>query len=114
MLGLSSVFLALAFLILVYFDLPRQIFLFFLDTPDKYWIVVSGYHLHKMFWGFLSLLISLVLWRFGATKVILTVARVAFFIGVGLVAVDLWSHWYTQGTPYFALWDLYIHPSLTK
>jgi len=29
-----------------------------LNTPEKYWVIIAGYHFHKSFWGILILIIG--------------------------------------------------------
>ncbi len=67
-----------------------------LNTPEKQWIVVFGYHLHKSFWGTLAVVVGAV-WHFWP----------AILMEVGLIALSIAGHIYTHNKPYFKLWDKY-------
>lgn len=34
---------------------------FILNTPEKYWFIVKGYHIHKSFWGLVFLVTGFIL-----------------------------------------------------
>lgn len=71
----------------------RQVKEFLLNTPEQYWFVVFGYHVHKSFWGVL-LIVSGLFWTWR-----LCVA------GVALVSISVAGHVYTDNRPYFKLWE---------
>ena len=72
----------------------RNIKEYLLNTPEKHWIVIFGYHFHKSFWGTLLLIIGLLL-RYSPIII----------IGFILVFLDIAGHIYTKNKPYFKLWD---------
>jgi hypothetical protein len=66
------------------------------NTPEKYWVVIGGYHFHKSFWGTLLIGIGLFLqslWLAG--------------IGCILIFLSVAGHIYTNNKPYFKLWEKY-------
>jgi len=69
---------------------------YLLNTPEKYWVVIIGYHLHKSFFGMLLIIIGLLL-KF----------MPAIVIGLILILLSISGHIYTKNKPYFKLWDKY-------
>lgn len=76
---------------------------FMLNTPEKYWVVIFGHHLHKSFWGVLLFVLGLIAYRYDSVRLGI------FFlvIGILLVVLSITGHIYTQNKPYFKLWDKY-------
>lgn len=69
---------------------------YLLNTPEKYWVVIFGYHLHKSFWGTLLVIVGL-LFKFIS----------ALIVGGILIFLSISGHIYTNNKPYFKLWDKY-------
>jgi hypothetical protein len=83
-----------------------------LNTPEKYWIIAFGYHLHKSFFGVLFLLASFIVflfyWRkFPSKRYLMYVCLALFGVGALLVLLSIFGHIYTHNLPYFKLWDKY-------
>lgn len=70
-----------------------------LNTPEQYWTVIFGRHVHKSFWGLLLIALGLIVW-----------SKLGLFMGgTGsvLVSLSVAGHIYTDNKPYFKLWDRY-------
>ena len=85
---------------------------FFLNTPEKYWTIVFGYHLHKSFFGLVlvsvSFIIFFIYWlRFPSKDYLAYIGLGLFLIGAVLLTLSILGHIYTQNVPYFKLWDKY-------
>ncbi len=74
---------------------------FILNTPEKYWVVVLGRHLHKSFWVLLLFTAGVLTGWHHTLGVVLSV------IGVLLVALSIVGHYYTNNRPLLKLWDKY-------
>jgi hypothetical protein len=74
----------------------KKIIEYFLDTPEKYWVVVFGYHLKKSFLGVILIIL-------GVVFALLPLRAIGlFFILLGIA-----GHIYKKEKPYFRLWDKY-------
>ena len=74
----------------------KRVMQYLLNTPEKYWFVMFGYHFHKSFLGTLLLIIGFI------------TNFVPFIIfGTILIILSVSGHIYTQNKPYFKLWDKY-------
>lgn len=76
---------------------------FLLNTPEKYWLVLFGYHIHKSFWGVVFTLIGITL----LVTRSLILGTVSFIVGIILLVLSIYGHIYTNNRPYFKLWDKY-------
>ncbi|HIH26277.1 hypothetical protein J4476_01340 [Candidatus Woesearchaeota archaeon] len=75
----------------------------FLNTPEKYWFIIFGYHIHKSFWGVLFIILGIIVFNlfskfFGIVLLIL---------GLLITTLSICGHIYTNNKPYFKLWDKY-------
>src|SRR3989338_9349316 len=70
----------------------RRLKEFLLNTPEKYWLVVYGDHLHKSFWGLALFLTGFVLTWY-----------VSLF-GMLVLSLSVAGHVYTRNRPYLKLW----------
>jgi len=82
------------------------------NTPEKYWTIIFGYHLHKSFLGtfliFSAFIILFLYWLKFPTKHYLGyVGMIIIIIGVVLILLSIFGHIYTNNLPYFKLWDKY-------
>ncbi len=76
---------------------------FLLNTPEKYWLVIFGYHIHKSFWGVLFFLIGLLMLIFYSS-----LYGIIFIIfGLICITLSIRGHVYTKNRPYFKLWEKY-------
>ena len=78
-----------------------NIFKFLWNTPERYWLIVFGYHIHKAFWGVLLIVL-------GLTVVILNYLYFGIslvLIGLLLVLLDIRAHVEIGLKPYFILWN---------
>jgi len=69
---------------------------YLLNCPEKYWVVVFGYHFKKSFLGTVLLLVGIFL-----ASLFLIIAGL-FFICLGIA-----GHIYTNRKSYFKLWEKY-------
>ena len=81
----------------------KQIKEFLLNTPEKYWLVIFGYHLHKSFWGVLFVLIGIGIINFYS----FFYGTITLVKGLILITISISGHIYTNNKPYFKLWDKY-------
>ena len=77
------------------------ILLYLLDTPEKYWIVVGYYHIHKGFWG--MLLTVWALWAFFRKQRRFELLLLS--LGIFLLLVSAAGNWYTEGEPSIKIWS---------
>ena len=76
---------------------------FELNTPEKYWLVIGGYHIHKSFWGTLLVIFSIISFIF----ISMTLGILALSIGIIILLLSIFGHIKTNNHPYFKLWDKY-------
>jgi hypothetical protein len=81
---------------------------FILNTPEKYWIIINGHHLHKSFFGVIFILIgviSLILYRlkYSSKRSIFYTSLVFLIVGVVLLVLSISGNVYTNNLPYFKL-----------
>ena len=76
---------------------------FLLNTPEKYWLIIFGYHIHKSFWGVILFLIGITLLIISK----LIWGMISLIIGSVLIVLSICGHVYTNNRPYFKLWDKY-------
>lgn len=76
---------------------------FLLNTPEKYWLVVFGYHLHKSFWGVILIILGLII----ITTYSLILGIVLLCLGTLLLILSISGNVYTNNRPYFQLWKKY-------
>jgi len=72
---------------------------FELNTPKKYWWVFKGYHFHKTFLGFISLVVGLVIYFYFSVGIALSV------IGILLIIMSTAGNIYTERKPYLNIVD---------
>lgn len=75
-----------------------------LDTPEKYWLVVNGYHVKKSFWGVLMVALSFV---FAVADVSSKLFLTFFIIGIFLIILSIIGHIHKGSKPYFKIWEKY-------
>lgn len=71
-----------------------------LNTPQGYWLIIRGYHIHKSFWGLLVFLLGLIILFFSKIFGIM-----CMIIGGTIVILSVCGHIHTNNKPYFKLWD---------
>ena len=81
---------------------------FLFNTPEKYWLTIRNRHIHKSFWGVTLTGSSAVSWW--TTKAFL-VSMGLLTAGLGIIALSVAGHIYTNNKPYFKLWDKYLPKS---
>ena len=81
---------------------------FILNTPEKHWIVVYGYHLHKSFFGIIFVLVSIILFllyrkKYSSKRLIFYLSLASLFVGLILLFLSITGNIYTGNFPYFKL-----------
>jgi len=74
-----------------------------LNTPERYWLILFGYHIHKSFWGVLNVVLGVILVLF------LSLAFGIFFIITGCIvlALSIIGQKYTYGKYKIEIWEKY-------
>ncbi|MBW2991418.1 hypothetical protein KY348_06995 [Candidatus Woesearchaeota archaeon] len=72
-----------------------------LNTPESWWIIIRGYHLHKSFWGVILLILGLITWKYYSSAI----GLLFLVVGIILIILSILGHIYTQNKPYFKLWE---------
>lgn len=70
---------------------------FTIDTPEKYWAVIFGYHIHKGVLGVILIIIGIV------PTLNLYLRFALIFIGIGIVILDTIGHIHTNWHKTFSL-----------
>lgn len=76
---------------------------FLLNTPEKYWLVISGYHIHKSFWGLIFLILGMIFIIFHK----LFIGFGLLIIGDVLIILSIIGQKYTHGKYRLELWERY-------
>ena len=74
-----------------------------LNTPEKYWLIVFGYHIHKSFWGLILFIAGLIISVFYS----LILGIILLVIGIIIMILAILGNLYTHNKAYFKLWDKY-------
>ena len=85
---------------------------FFLNTPEKYWTVIFGYHPHKSFFSLVLIIMAIIVFftywlKLPSKHYLAYLGLTLFIIGGILLILSVLGHIYTQNVPYFKLWDKY-------
>lgn len=85
---------------------------FFLDTPERYWIVIGGIHFHKSFWGLVMIVLGILLLFYhfrGSRSKRLEFWLALCLIGTGLLLniLSLAGNIYNGTLPIIELWEPY-------
>ena len=83
----------------------KQIKELLLNTPEKYWLIVRGKHIHKSFWGVTLTGGSVASWL---TTQSLLITGGLLTVGLAVIGLSIAGHIYTGNKPYFKLWDNYF------
>lgn len=78
----------------------KRVINYFLNVPEKHWLVVRGYHIHKAFWGVFLAVAGIIVCLHS-----IIFGLIASVLGVGLAILDVRGHMTTDNKPYFQLWN---------
>lgn len=78
-----------------------NIFKFLWNTPEPYWLILFGYHIHKAFWGVLLIIAGIIF----LIKNYQRIGIILAIIGILLVLLDIRAHIEIGLKPYFMLWN---------
>ena len=81
----------------------KQITEFLLNTPERYWLIINGYHIHKSFWGILFFIAGMLFMIFN----VLWIGILIFFIGLLIVTISIIGQKYTHGSYKLEIWEKY-------
>lgn len=73
---------------------------YLLDTPEKHWLIVRGYHIHKSFWGVFLAVTGIVVCLYS-----MMFGLIASALGLSLAILDIKGHMATDNKPFFQLWN---------
>jgi hypothetical protein len=80
-----------------------------LNTPEKYWLIIGNYHIHKSFWGIISLILGTFSLSHKFLKKKYRIIFAIFFLLIGTTALTLSiiGQKYTHGKYKLELWEKY-------
>ncbi len=70
-------------------DMSSKIKELLLNTPEKYWLIIWGYHIHKSFWGVLFIIL-------GVLYSSLWIRILMLFIGIFILLISIIGQKYTH------------------
>lgn len=82
----------------------KQIIEFLLNTPEKYWLIVGKYHIHKSFWGIIFFIAGILL----MVSSILWVGILTFSVGCFILSISIIGQKYTHGKYKLEIWEKYL------
>ena|GEM_PF-3458608 len=64
-----------------------------LNTPEKYWLIVGNYHIHKSFWGIMFVILGVIL-MFNYNS---WTSTIALTVGLFILTISVIGQKYTHG-----------------